>query len=383
MLLGSTSVGFTIQSCRAGVGEGNTVLNTFYGGTYQDTFSSRDIIIRNNYYRNVIVGPYLALGSLSAGPNRVSLSVAQTNPPIAQGTLTDEQGNTINHGFADQEPVNVMLAPITEYNLLQRVVTVVNPTTFTYPLLAVPSGSSIGRCERAQAGLIGLNHLGNGVAEATTGTLPEEGHGLQVGDRIKVINATVSLTDLTPRPEYNGFFEITAVLGTPKPTKFRYQMLNTPGGNAASASFQRVWGVDRIVIENNVIELADRKYYEWGTPFGIWIADNALISPPPPYPHGEAIVRRNVVRYVDGIVNSDNNAFAVYVAGTKKALVSDNIVDTATAWQPNPITQARSQVQYFNNSSADGASVRGHNADTGKRLDELETTIQDATLLAI
>src|SRR5947199_5084582 len=41
----------------AAVVEGNRIFNTRIGGPYHDTFSSKDLIVRNNYYRSVVTGP--------------------------------------------------------------------------------------------------------------------------------------------------------------------------------------------------------------------------------------------------------------------------------------------------------------------------------------
>jgi hypothetical protein len=44
--------------CKGGVVEGNQVHNTKYGGPYQTATGARDVVVRNNVYRNVYKGPY-------------------------------------------------------------------------------------------------------------------------------------------------------------------------------------------------------------------------------------------------------------------------------------------------------------------------------------
>ena len=53
--------GLSMGWCKAGVVEGNQVHNVKIGGPYQDQASSREIVVRNNSYRNVIRGPYWKL----------------------------------------------------------------------------------------------------------------------------------------------------------------------------------------------------------------------------------------------------------------------------------------------------------------------------------
>jgi hypothetical protein len=60
--------------------------------------------------------------------------------------------------------------------------------------------------------------------------------------------------------------------------------------------------VDKLVIEDNVIEMMDQKQYEVGVPAaGIILSDGKGIDPPPPYIFTEAVVRGNIVRFMDGI----------------------------------------------------------------------------------
>jgi hypothetical protein len=59
--------GLAMGWCRGGVVEGNHVYNADIGGPFQDNKSSaRDIIVRNNFYKNVGRGPYWNLGTLGA-----------------------------------------------------------------------------------------------------------------------------------------------------------------------------------------------------------------------------------------------------------------------------------------------------------------------------
>ncbi|HEY9172182.1 MAG TPA: hypothetical protein VI136_07860 [Verrucomicrobiae bacterium] len=50
--------GLSMAWCKGGVVEGNQVHNTKFGGPYQAATGARDLVVRNNVYRNVFRGPY-------------------------------------------------------------------------------------------------------------------------------------------------------------------------------------------------------------------------------------------------------------------------------------------------------------------------------------
>src|SRR5439155_2282405 len=199
--------------------------------------------IRRNTYRNVVAGVYFLMGGLSAPPQNIA-SLIHQGGGVVRATVP-------RHGFGNLEQIKILLATPSSYNG-SFTISNVTQDTFDYTITPPPAGNgSGGIAERSAAGLATLNHLGGGVAEATTPVV----HRIGVGDRIKVSNATPI--------DFNGFFDVTAV---PTTVKFQYQMPTTPGGNAANATFQRVWGVDRSSVEANNFELADLVIGEWGAP---------------------------------------------------------------------------------------------------------------------
>ena len=58
--------GLSMGWCRGGVVEGNQVYNADAAGPYQDKRSARDIVVRNNFYKNTAIGIYWNLGYLGA-----------------------------------------------------------------------------------------------------------------------------------------------------------------------------------------------------------------------------------------------------------------------------------------------------------------------------
>jgi len=60
----------SIAWCKGGIVEGNQVHNAKYGGPYQTATGARDVVVRNNVYRNVYKGPYWSMGSQGECPRR-------------------------------------------------------------------------------------------------------------------------------------------------------------------------------------------------------------------------------------------------------------------------------------------------------------------------
>ena len=81
--------GLSMGWCRGGVVEGNHVYNADIGGPYQDARSVRDMIVRNNFFKNVARGPFLNLGQLGATllSSNASLSVGSGVATISGGGL--------------------------------------------------------------------------------------------------------------------------------------------------------------------------------------------------------------------------------------------------------------------------------------------------------
>src|SRR5262249_43275781 len=73
--------------------QGNRIVRCPFGGPYQDTYSSRDLVVRNNYYCDVVIGPFenrnaisvwrdgIALQSLTKDPSNAMIAVAATARP--------------------------------------------------------------------------------------------------------------------------------------------------------------------------------------------------------------------------------------------------------------------------------------------------------------
>ncbi len=144
--------------------------------------------------------------------------------------------------------------------------------------------------------------------------------------------------------------------------------------------------------EDNLIELRQLLAGLYGTPAGVVLGDNGLIFQPPPFTHGEVVIRGNTIRLVDGLTDPIFSANGISVGGAKNALVYDNIVDVPASTPPNYLRDYRcGSVGYLNNRTAAGALVQGlgivQNLSSGTFTvvphTDLELEIDDAALLSI
>lgn len=193
-------------------------------------------------------------------------------------------------------------------------------------------------------------------------------HGLIAGDRVKIA--------LSSGPtQYIGIF---VVLNVPATDKFRYVMTSNPGsGSVTGPTMQKAFGVAKLVVESNTIELATGS----NGLIGIHLDDNSLSPQTPEYAHGEVIIRDNKIRYVDGLFETGYTGYGIQVNGVKNLLVRNNVVDTVPA---DPIRNLRcGSVDYFNDKTPGGVLIQGFNEDNSRKYDELETEAEAALVLAL
>jgi hypothetical protein len=271
--------------CKAGIVEGNQIHNTKYGGPCISKSSSRDLIVRNNFYKNVAKGPFWNLATLSA----TSLTV------LARDLTYDSSGKTA-------------------------------------------------------------------VATLTN-------HGLLAGDRVKIAISTGPT-------QYVGIF---VVVNVPATDKFRYVMTSDPGsGSVTGPTMQKIFGVAKLVVEGNTIELAT------GTNglIGIHVDDNSLSPQTPDYAHGDVIMRDNKIRYLDGAFDASYTGYGIQVNGAKNLLVRNNVVEAVQT--PLLRNNRCGSVKYFNDKTPAGVLIQGINeGNSNKKYDELETDAEDALVLAL
>jgi hypothetical protein len=243
--------------------------------------SSRDLVVRNNFYKNCVKGPFWDLGTKSSSAKTLS-------------TLT---------------------------------------------LAAISVGYE---------------------ATATTSA----NHDLDVGDRVQILCNPSSL---------NGTFVVTAKTSS---TIFKYK--TAVNGTFISGTAERVFGIAKLVVEGNTIELATGST---GL-IGIHLNDNSLASQAPDYAHGDVIIRDNKIRYVDGAFDTSYTGYGIQINGAKNLLVRNNVVEAVQT--PLLRNNRCGSVKYFNDKTPAGVLIQGvDEGNSNKKYDELETDAEDALVLAL
>ena len=124
IFLGLRNAGFTTDGGSEAVAEGNRVFNTDAGGSYHDTWGTKDQTDRNNYYSDVLSGPYQNMGG-SSRPKLGSLSVAGTT---ATFTTADPHGLVVGQAVRIASNIPPPLDQFAFYG----VQTVPTTTSFTF-----------------------------------------------------------------------------------------------------------------------------------------------------------------------------------------------------------------------------------------------------------
>jgi hypothetical protein len=185
----------------------------------------------------------------------------------------------------------------------------------------------------------------------------------------------------------SAFYQITKVVDA---CNFEYI-----GGATGGVTFQLVQGVDKLVVEGNVIELADLDATEYAAPnladspdylpIAILLSDGAVPNPAPPFVFGDAVIRNNKIRYIDGRMHNAPTGqpmagTGIQVARAQNLLVQINVVEIIPA---NPLQNLScGAVKYFNNQTPVGILVQGYEAALGFKYSELATEAEDAFIMA-
>jgi hypothetical protein len=138
--IGEVFQGISNDAGSAAVVEGNRIFNIRIGGPYHDTGSTKDLIIRNNVYRNVVTGPFQAMGG-NSGPIAVAtlthvglIATLTTSGPhgLVPGQAVRIGNATINQGN---------LPPANSYNDPYKILSV-SETQFTYEMKKDPGADA-------------------------------------------------------------------------------------------------------------------------------------------------------------------------------------------------------------------------------------------------
>jgi hypothetical protein len=169
-----------------------------------------------------------------------------------------------------------------------------------------------------------------GIAITDIGRLSDPGHPdtgqvttsadhlFSVGTRVKLtgtaFDGVVRITEIPSIPSSNP--------PEPEPRKFRFD--TTLSGSGSSGAVQAVIGVEKLLVEGNLIELATT--VSDPAPIGIHLDDAAAAFDP----HEDVIIRRNCFRYVEGEIGPFNG-YAIDVKGAQNVIITNNTVETIPA----------------------------------------------------
>ncbi|MCI0748447.1 MAG: hypothetical protein L0Y58_23825 [Verrucomicrobia subdivision 3 bacterium] len=127
----------SMTSCKGGIVEGNQIHNTWYGGPYLTKWSVRDMVVRNNVYKNVVSAPYLNLPAPGTAITNSSLVLPNPSPSTVVEVTTSS-----NHALTAGDRVKISGALPTDYNGVFVVDSITPPNKFRYRLATRPAAST-------------------------------------------------------------------------------------------------------------------------------------------------------------------------------------------------------------------------------------------------
>lgn len=368
---------------RATVVNGNRVFHCTVGGPYHDTWQSGDSVVCDNYYHDVLAGPFENLGGISSNPNALPLD------SLGHVGTTAVATTSIRHGLGVGDRVTVSGATgsdATLYNGTWPITAVPDSKTFSYGMNGTPAASASGagystlvigpplvsgqkRLQSLDRIVVGTPPNAQYFAKAT---IKSEyawfKHGLLPGDAVAISFA--GHWDKVSVPEskrYNGNLVVTnAPAGSPPPgdTTFYYQLPDDPvidasNSNFAAGYFGRIWQAERLVIEKNVVEVGVRALNsDWGHASGIPVYGYRSFSPA--YPIVEALVRDNVIRNVNDETSPSNRAIEMWAC--QWALAENNVTSLD---RTTPIEHFQcGSTHTFNNTTVEGQLIISYSWDT-------------------
>lgn len=212
--------------CRGGVVEGNHIHNADIGGPYQDAKqSTRDIIVRNNFYKNVARGPYWNLGTLATevGPGALARS----------GTVGTVSGLSSFTYFDAGVRVKVVTTP-SDYTGLY---VIQSKTASTFAVTVPNSGTSLVEATSV--------HKVYGVARAIV-----EGNIIELAAVSGAVAiAAVDNNDSSPYSELPDYVHGDVIV---RNNKIRY--VDGAAPNDSGATLVDLRGIKNIIVQNNVLD---------------------------------------------------------------------------------------------------------------------------------
>lgn len=139
--LGSSFVGITADAGVGSVVEDNRVFNVSIA-VYRDTWSTKDILIRKNYFHAVAFGVYSAADALDphddeGKPDRVPMEISPSGNIATLKTV-------VEHGLLAGEAIAVDFATPSDYNGNFTILSVPDPKSMTYAMASTPTPNASG-----------------------------------------------------------------------------------------------------------------------------------------------------------------------------------------------------------------------------------------------
>jgi hypothetical protein len=255
----------------------------------------------------------------------------------------------VAHGFVAGDLVSVFGAYLNTsilnpFNGVFEVLASPAPTTLTfYYRMASDPGADPSPASASCWAASATPASGSGTV-ATFTTLTR--HTLEIGQGIVVTGGGAP---------YDGGFAIQAV---PLPETLVYNLSSTPSGNALPrAAFISLWQIGLLIAERNVIDLVLNLLRSgWGPPRGLYFIGSGNAAP---YVLRSAIARRNIIRTLDGLLDTSQLPIGLQLDSCENAIIEGNFVNlnTLTALFQNT---ACGPLKYFNDRSATGILLQGY-----------------------
>ena len=201
---------------------------------------------------------------------------------------------------------------------------------------------------------------------------------LRIGERVAIVAGG----------GFTGTYVVQSVSPSSSPPTFQVLTPNPSPSATTVTSVARIFGLGRVILEGNILELPGFGVVGTAVPIGFQVLDNQSSAQPPDSNNGDVIVRGNKIRLVDGIApTSSDKAYGGEVRGAKNLQVQNTVIDlflTAFPTLPQPMQNVRcGSATYLNNRTSAGTLVQGVNeASPPRKYDELETLTEDAFVLA-
>lgn len=339
--------------------EGNRILNCQRGGPFHDSFSSRSLIVRGNYYRNVFNGVYEYLGTTdeNAFGNGASISgTVDANPgppPAYRFSRTSGTGipyvNWQVAKFTSQNPARYVVAQEVDQNAKTFV--------FDSPGGAPASSSNVERVLGSIGGEITLEG-GNRykfTRKDVTDLMPYE-----VGDLVVLMAGTV-VTHVT----------VLEIKTGADPVWFKFDAASAPPSPSAAI---RLFRIDNLLVENNIFEMAFNmvERHSQSPPCAINITARSPVNGP--WVYGSVVVRGNLIRHINGAVDPDSNADSrgIDVSSCRSLIVESNVIGLESAdWAIRAYYCGA--VKSLNNLNVSGQPMATFRWDLNQHVDDLRS----------